>query len=301
MSLTPKFPANPAGDSTPNPDARLDGTVTREGEEPEQGTPDGGTGNETTDRPDENYQAEIRRKDERLRLKQVALEAAQKRVRDLENAAGPPSTVPSAPAPAAGTPSPGGIALTDAQKREAFNQGYGFDLMRSELDTREKEAEARADAKHQRQMAEQEAANRAIERYPDLKDASSEFYEATNERLLAMYTQYDQLGQVPPPDSVLHAANDVALSGNFGSQSGTGKDTSWDALDRARNANRGAPPPDTKPATTPGGNDLPPKLRTINAGTRQLGATAEERAKNLDEFIAHDRISQQALKMREEE
>lgn len=174
--------------------------------------------------------------------------------------------------------------------------------MRSELDTREKEAEARADARQTRLQAQQDAANRAVERYPDLKDSSSEFYEAVSERLTAMIAQYDAIpGQEAPPDAVLHAANDVALSGNFGSPSGTGKDTSWDALDRARSADRGAPPPDTKPAKVPGGADLPSKLRSINAGTRQLGDTPEDRAKFLDEFIANDPISQQALKMREEQ
>lgn len=256
--------------------------------------------------PVQNRVAEYRRKftqtKDRLAQKQLQLEQAQERIRALE--AGVPgrgTPVSPTPAPVAGT-SPGAAPLTAAQKRELYNQGFGYDVAVSEMDQKlAEERAANARAQEYRDLQAQAAAA-AVARYPQLNDASSEFYEAVSERVTTILGQAAARGVEAPPDAVLNAANDVAMSGNYqvATPESTNVDPSWDAAARIQAADRGTPPPASASSSVLPADvgELPAELKRINAMTRTLGSNPAERAAALEEFIANDPVSQEALAMR---
>ncbi len=314
MAFDPQNPGSPAGQDPAEQNApQPDGAAPQEAAG-DTGTPDGGTGDESTGQTPEQRAAEYRRKfgktRERLSNKQAQLEAAQARIRELESGAAgrqAGSPVPPVQAPTAPT---GAQGLTTAQKREAFNQGFGFDIANAEMEQKLNDRDEVQRAERARERAEATAASQAVARYPALQDSSSEFYEAVNDKLTTMLSQYHAQGMAAPPDAVLHAANDVALSGNYQVKSPAADgDQSWDALERTRAADRGTPPPTSGiPAGGPAAvRDLPEELVRINAMTRQLHnpdgtvcKNAAERRAVLDAHIERDPIAQQALEKRSE-
>ena len=306
-------PARPAGESDADEvvdalDAAVGNEQVTNPEADDAGdSPTGGGGQEpTSGQTPEQAMAEYRRKfaksQKRLQNKQQTIEAQQAEINRLSQIAGGGGTPRTSPVPVT-TPGTGSAVgqLTPAQMKAAYNEGYGLEVTQHVVDERIAASEVRGERKAMRQVLQDQAASEAVRLYPALTDQGSELYEAVRNEMTTRVQQLTAAGLETPPDLVLSAAHAVALSGQSEPSSGSPDNDGWDAVSRVRAADRGTPPPASKPVADEGVPDsLPPILRAANARSKVLGANPTERLKALQEHIANDPVSQEALKKLEE-
>jgi hypothetical protein len=237
--------------------------------------------------PWKNRAYEERRKREKL----------QRRLDSIEQRLATMAAPAPAPAPKPATQTNPLRDLTDVQKKAAFGE-WGFEvtkLMIDEAVDRARNEERAVSTKESRINAlRARAAQRAVDRFPDLNDTSSDFYDEVNTAYAQREAEYREAGIETAPDLLLVVAQDVADSGKYDDmRRGSQKSDDWDTISRRRAADRGTPPPTSRKATsTSDVPELPPLLKRALQTRRGGGTDPAKFAK----FLEQDEISKTALR-----